>query len=60
MEDHVNVTVTTEVTTERTWKSNRVADARRQIFSGATAGEYVTLSTDPKSMVSQLALSYKP
>ena len=57
MEDHVNVTVTTE----RTRKSNRVADAKRQIFSGATAGEYVTLSTiDPKSMVSQLALSYKP
>ena len=39
MEDHVNMSVTTDRQNCET-KSTRVADARRQIFSGAAAGEY--------------------
>ena len=42
MEDHVNVTMATERTCKS--KTSRVADARRQIFSGATAGIYVIIS----------------
>ena len=43
MEDHVDVnTVTTEHRSCKA-KSTRAVDARRQIFSGAAAGEYVTL-----------------
>lgn len=42
MEDHVDVTVTTERRSSKA-KSTRAVDARRQIFSGGAAGEYVTL-----------------
>lgn len=43
MEEHVNVTVTTEQQCCND-KSTRAVDARRQIFSGATAGERVTVN----------------
>ena len=41
MEDHVDVTVTTEHRSKA--KTTRAVDARRQIFSGGVAGEYMTL-----------------
>lgn len=39
MEDHVDMSVTTDQKNCET-KSSRAVDARRQIVSGAAAGEY--------------------